>query len=104
MVSEFERLRALQGIDMRLDAVAASLYSDRSDGELALSLMAAAGETDGRLSAAGQLDQTFGQGGRAMASFYRSADIATASALLARGRIVVVGGHNFDSGFPVIDF
>lgn len=57
-----------------------------------------------RLSAAGQLDQTFGEGGRAMASFYRSADIATASALLAKGRIVVVGGHNFDVGFPIIDF
>lgn len=54
MLAEFERMRAFQGLDMRLDAVAASLYSDRSDGELALSLMAAAGETDGRLSASEQ--------------------------------------------------
>jgi tellurite resistance protein len=54
MLSKFERERAIQGLDMRLDAVAAALYSDRSDSELALSLMAAAGETDGRLTAAEQ--------------------------------------------------
>ena len=54
MLARFERERALQGLDMRLDTVAAALYSDRSDSELALSLMAAAGETDGKLTAAEQ--------------------------------------------------
>ena len=54
MLARFERERALQGLELRLDTLAASLYSDRSDAELALSLMAAAGETDGELNAAEQ--------------------------------------------------
>jgi tellurite resistance protein len=54
LLADFERARALQGLEMLLDGVAAALYGDRSDGELALSLMAAAGETDGRLTAAEQ--------------------------------------------------
>lgn len=54
MLAEFERGRALQGVESRLDTVAAALYSDRSDAELALGLMAAAGETDGRMATAEQ--------------------------------------------------
>lgn len=52
MLCEFERARALQGVESRLDTVAAALYDDPSDTELALGLMAAAGETDGRMAAA----------------------------------------------------
>jgi hypothetical protein len=54
MLCEFERARALQGVDSRLDTVAAALYEDPSDAELALGLMAAAGEADGRMDAAEQ--------------------------------------------------
>jgi uncharacterized tellurite resistance protein B-like protein len=54
MLADFERGRALQGLESRLDTVAAALYSDRSDAELALGLMAAAGETDGRMATAEQ--------------------------------------------------
>jgi hypothetical protein len=54
MLAEFERGRALQGVESRLDTVAAALYDDRSDAELALGLMAAAGKADGRMAAAEQ--------------------------------------------------
>jgi tellurite resistance protein len=54
MLSEFERGRALQGVESRLDTVAAALYDDRSDAQLALGLMAAASEADGRRDSAEQ--------------------------------------------------
>ncbi|HEX4352147.1 MAG TPA: TerB family tellurite resistance protein [Polyangiales bacterium] len=54
LLCEFERARALQGVDLRLDSLAAAFYGDRSDAELALGLMAAAGETDGTMDASEQ--------------------------------------------------
>jgi uncharacterized tellurite resistance protein B-like protein len=54
MLGNFERARERDGVDVRLDALAAALYGDPSDAELALGLMAAAAEADGRLGASEQ--------------------------------------------------
>jgi len=54
LLAEFESARARDGVDVRLDALAAALYGDPNDAELALGLMAAAAETDGRLGTAEQ--------------------------------------------------
>jgi len=51
MLSDFERARARDGLELRLDAVASALYGDHTDAELALKLSIAATLVDGRLDA-----------------------------------------------------
>ncbi len=51
MLGEFERARAEEGTDARLDAIASVLYSDPLDAHLALELAVAAAEVDGRFDA-----------------------------------------------------
>jgi uncharacterized tellurite resistance protein B-like protein len=46
MIGEFERALAIDGIEVRLDAVASMLYGDRDDMELAVALAAAVALAD----------------------------------------------------------
>ena len=52
MIDEFDRAFARDGYEQRLDTVAAELYGDVADHELALALAAAAAAADGQLDAA----------------------------------------------------
>lgn len=52
MLDEFDRALERDGYELRLDAVAAELYGDLADHELALALAAAAATADGELDAA----------------------------------------------------
>jgi uncharacterized membrane protein YebE (DUF533 family) len=54
MLGDFARLRSRDGVELRLDSVAAALYGDRKDAELVLGLMAAAAETDGQVGSGEQ--------------------------------------------------
>jgi DnaJ-domain-containing protein 1 len=51
MLAEFERLLSRDGLDLRLDAVAARLYPEREDRELALALAATVAISDDHHSA-----------------------------------------------------
>lgn len=51
MLAEFDAALARDGFEQRLDDVAAEIYGDMGDQELALSLAAAAATADGRLDA-----------------------------------------------------
>jgi tellurite resistance protein len=46
MLTEFEQLRARQGLEVRLDDLASQLYGDRADARLALGLATAAADSD----------------------------------------------------------
>jgi tellurite resistance protein len=46
MLEDFEKLRARQGLELRLDHVASQLYGDRADARLALGLATAAADSD----------------------------------------------------------
>ena len=46
MLTDFEQLRELQGVDVRLDHLASQLYGDRADAKLALGLATAAADSD----------------------------------------------------------
>jgi len=46
MLAQFERSRAREGVELRLDYLASALYLDRSDARLALGLATAAADAD----------------------------------------------------------
>jgi tellurite resistance protein len=54
MLSEFERLLAVQGLELRLDDVASRIYSEPEDRELALVLAATVAVADDRTDSAEQ--------------------------------------------------
>jgi tellurite resistance protein len=51
MLEQFERKRAQDGWELRLDQLASQLYSDRADARLALGLAVAAAETEAGIGA-----------------------------------------------------
>ncbi|MDB5323125.1 MAG: hypothetical protein JWN40_4756 [Phycisphaerales bacterium] len=57
-----------------------------------------------RLNADGGLDRSFGRRGRTTLSFNPGADVASGAALVSRGKVEVVGGHNVLSSPAGIDF
>jgi tellurite resistance protein len=51
MIAEFDRTLVSEGTELRLDQLASTLYGDREDAELVLSLMAAVASADGVIAA-----------------------------------------------------
>ncbi len=54
MLSEFERLLAVQGLELRLDDVASRIYGEPEDRELALALASTVAVVDDRMDSAEQ--------------------------------------------------